>query len=110
MSDLLTRDEYQAIADQIIHPRSAFIDGKFQPGTGQPMESINPATGDTIATIAACGSDDVDLAVQKARDAFDESAEHARHCLQCFCAQCRSARFLMLCLSSSSIPIELPCL
>ena len=72
MSDLLTRDEYQAIADQIIHPRSAFIDGKFQPGTGQPLESVNPATGDTIATIAACGKDDVDLAVQKARDAFDE--------------------------------------
>ena len=38
MSDLLTRDEYQAIADQIIHPRSAFIDGSSSPEPASPGE------------------------------------------------------------------------
>ena len=34
MSDLLTRDEYQAIADALQFPQGAFIDGRFQPGKG----------------------------------------------------------------------------
>ncbi|MBR9830495.1 MAG: aldehyde dehydrogenase, partial [Oceanospirillales bacterium] len=32
----------------------------------------NPATGETLAEIAACGAEDVDFAVQKARTAFDD--------------------------------------
>ena len=38
MSDLLTRDEYQAIADQIIHPRSGFIDGSSSQGLASPWK------------------------------------------------------------------------
>ena len=72
MSDLLTRDEYAALASSINYPRGAFIDGKFRPGKGAKLKSVNPATGETIATIAACNAKDVDLAVSKAREAFDQ--------------------------------------
>ncbi|MEM7058526.1 MAG: aldehyde dehydrogenase [Pseudomonadota bacterium] len=72
MSDLLTRDEYAALAASLDYPRGAFIDGKFRPGKGTKLKSINPATGETIATIASCNAKDVDLAVTKAREAFDQ--------------------------------------
>ena len=72
MTDLLTREEYAAIAAQMSFPKSAFIDGKFQPGKGDKLETTNPATGEKLATIAACNGDDVDLAVSKAREAFDQ--------------------------------------
>ena len=72
MSDLLTRTEYQAIADSLVLPRAAFIDGKFQAGKGAPLTTINPATGETLAEIAACNAEDVDFAVHKAREAFDQ--------------------------------------
>lgn len=70
--DLLTRNEYVAIAESIIWPRGAFIDGKFRPGKGAKLKSLNPATGELIAEIAACNAKDVDLAVTKAREAFDQ--------------------------------------
>jgi gamma-glutamyl-gamma-aminobutyraldehyde dehydrogenase len=35
------------------------------------METINPATGDVLATVAACGAEDVDAAVIVAQKAFD---------------------------------------
>ena len=72
MSDLLTRHEYQAIADALVYPRAAFIDGKYQAGHGGTLTTVNPATGETIAEIAACNAEDVDFAVQKAREAFDQ--------------------------------------
>ena len=72
MSDLLTRDEYAAIAGYIDFPRSPFIDGKFHPGSGEMMPTINPATGETICEIAACNTDDVNLAVSKARESFEQ--------------------------------------
>lgn len=72
MTDLLTRDEYAALAADIDFPRAAFIDGKFQKGSGGMMTTTNPATGEVICEIAACNATDVDLAVQKAREAFDQ--------------------------------------
>ncbi len=72
MSDLLTHDEYDATAAALNLPRSAFIDGRFQPGKGGTLDAINPATGETLCSIAACNSDDVDLAVAKAREAFEQ--------------------------------------
>ncbi len=79
MSDLLTRAEYAAIADEINFPRSAFIDGGFRAGTGAPLVTVNPATGEEICTIAACGADDVNTAVTKAREAFDRGAWKTTH-------------------------------
>ena len=72
MSELLTHAEYQALAAEIGKPSAAFIDGKFQAGRGAPLETVNPATGEVITTIAACNAQDVDLAVTKAREAFDQ--------------------------------------
>ena len=72
MSDLLTRAEYQAIADDLDLPKAPFIDGKFRKGSGPDMDTVNPATGDVLATISTAGVGDVDLAVSKAREAFEQ--------------------------------------
>ncbi len=73
MSDLLTTEEYKAIAAGLSFPTQAFIDGRFRPAaSGRTFASLNPATGDTLAEIAACDSRDVDFAVAKARDAFED--------------------------------------
>jgi len=70
--DLLTRDEYAALAASIDFPKAAFIDGKFRKGSGPKLKTMNPATGETIATIAACSEKDVGFAVKKAREVFDQ--------------------------------------
>lgn len=72
MSNLLTHAEYQAIADTLSPPRTPFIDGKFRKGGGVNMPTINPATSEKICEISTCNTADVDLAVEKARNAFDQ--------------------------------------
>lgn len=71
--DLLTQEEYRAIADGMTLPTNAFIDGGYRPAiSGDTFASVNPATGAPLADIAACGPADVDLAVSKAREAFED--------------------------------------
>lgn len=73
MSDLLTFEEYKAIAAGLSLPTQAFVDGAFRPAmSGKTFDSMNPATGKVIAKIAACDAADVDYAVGKARDAFED--------------------------------------
>lgn len=80
MTQLLTRAEYQAIAQDLNLPCNAFIDGKFQAARSRKtFASINPATGKTIAKIAACDARDVDFAVKKAREAFDDGRWSKMH-------------------------------
>ena len=79
MSDLLTRDEYQAIADALQFPQGAFIDGRFQPGKGAVLESINPATRQCITTVHTCNASDVDHAVVKAREVFEQGSWSRLH-------------------------------
>ena len=79
MSDLLTRNEYAAIAAEMDLPAACFIDGKFQRGSGAMMSTLNPATGEEITKIASASADDVDLAVTKAREAFDQGRWAKRH-------------------------------
>ncbi|WP_293573231.1 aldehyde dehydrogenase [Phaeobacter sp.] len=70
---LLTHDEYKSIAAGLDLPTGAFIDGKFCPAiSGDTFETVNPATGEPLARIAACGGADVDFAVEKAREAFED--------------------------------------
>ena len=70
---LLTTEEYKAIAASLTFPTEAFIDGHFCPAkSGKTFDTVNPATGAVLAKIAACGPEDVDFAVQKARDAFED--------------------------------------
>ena len=73
MSELLTTEEYKAIAAGLTPPTQAFIDGSFRPAaSGKTFVSPNPANGEKIADIAACDASDVDFAVEKARDAFED--------------------------------------
>lgn len=71
--DLLTKAEYLAIARSLDFPAGAFIDGAFRSAaSGKTFASINPATGEELVQVAACGPGDVDLAVARARDAFED--------------------------------------
>jgi gamma-glutamyl-gamma-aminobutyraldehyde dehydrogenase len=73
MSDLLTHEEYKAIEKSLNYPTNAFINGQFQKAkSGDTFATTNPATGRLIANIASCGAEDVDHAVIKAREAFDQ--------------------------------------
>jgi gamma-glutamyl-gamma-aminobutyraldehyde dehydrogenase len=79
MSELLTREEYLAIAGDLKPAASAFIDGAFRPArSGASFASVNPATGQTLAAVAACTAEDVDFAVAKAREAFDQGRWRCR--------------------------------
>ena len=78
--ELQTLDEYRAIDRGLTLPTSAFIDGGYRPAiSGKTFATTNPATGETLAEIAACGSEDVDFAVLKAREAFDDGRWSKMH-------------------------------
>ncbi|GAT66202.1 aldehyde dehydrogenase family protein [Planomonospora sp. ID91781] len=47
-----------------------FIDGEFTDGAGAAFKTINPATEETLAEVAAASEADVDRAVRAARRAF----------------------------------------
>lgn len=73
MSNLLTHDEYQALASSLNFPSNPYIDGKYcSTASGATFETLNPATGAKLSDIAACDAEDVDVAVSKARDAFED--------------------------------------
>ncbi|GJG95315.1 aldehyde dehydrogenase [Cupriavidus pauculus] len=77
MAQLLTAAEYAAIADKITLPTQAFIDGAFVPAvSGNTFQTTNPATGQLLAEIAACDSRDVDIAVARAKAAFEDGRWH----------------------------------
>ncbi|MCL6282495.1 aldehyde dehydrogenase [Ruegeria sp. 2012CJ41-6] len=78
--ELLTQEEYKALAAGLALPNGAFIDGGYRPAiSGRTFETINPATGETLADIAACAAEDVDIAVLKARKAFDDGRWSRQH-------------------------------
>ncbi len=77
--DLLTRDDYAALAASLTLPRTPFIDGKFRKGGGKKLKTVNPATGAVLAEIVCAGPKDVDLAVAKAREAFEQSDWARQH-------------------------------
>ena len=73
MSSLLSHEDYQALAASMRFPSNAFIDGRSQPAhSGKTFATRNPATGKVLANIAACQAEDVDFAVTKAREAFEQ--------------------------------------
>jgi 4-(gamma-glutamylamino)butanal dehydrogenase len=77
MNDLLTAAEYAAIAKMMFFPENAFINGSFRPATsGKTFETVNPATGEVLAKVAACDAADVDFAAAKAKEAFDDGRWH----------------------------------
>lgn len=73
MTELLTHEEYRAIAAGLDLPQNAYIDGAYRPAiSGKTFDTVNPATGAVLGTVAACGAEDVDFAVAKAREAFED--------------------------------------
>lgn len=71
MSELSHKD-WICKASAIRFRDRAFIDGKTVPArSGRTFASINPATGETLAEVASCGEEDVDLAVAAARRSFE---------------------------------------
>jgi gamma-glutamyl-gamma-aminobutyraldehyde dehydrogenase len=73
MNDLLTAAEYAAIAETLSFSGNAFIDGAFRPAaSGKTFPTLNPATGKVLTEVAACDAADVDFAVAKAKEAFDD--------------------------------------
>jgi gamma-glutamyl-gamma-aminobutyraldehyde dehydrogenase len=73
MTDLLTKDEYVAIAKGLELPQNAYIDGGYRPAiSGKTFDTLNPVTGAVSGQVAACDGADVDFAVSKARESFDD--------------------------------------
>ena len=53
-------------------PRQLFINGQWaDAASGKTFETLNPATGETLAHVAEGGAEDIDRAVRAARKAFD---------------------------------------
>jgi phenylacetaldehyde dehydrogenase len=60
------------VHDFVTTPRQLFIDGKLVDAkAGRTFKTLNPASGETLATVAEGDTMDVDLAVRAARRAFD---------------------------------------
>ena len=57
--------DYKSIAVKLKFEGRAFIDGKYVDAIdGEKFENINPATGETLCSVAKCNHKDVDLAVK----------------------------------------------
>lgn len=53
--------------------KKMFISGQFvESASGKTFDTPNPATGETLATVYEGDKQDIGLAVQAARKAFDE--------------------------------------
>ena len=80
MANLLTHEEYQALAKSLEFPTNAFIDGSYRPAiSGDTFTTVNPVNGNSIAKVAACDQQDIDFAVTKARDAFEDGRWSRMH-------------------------------
>ena len=64
--------DYRSIAKKIKFEGRAFIDGKYVDAIdGEKFENINPATNETLCSVAKCNHKDVDLAVKVSRKTFN---------------------------------------
>ena len=69
--DMATAD-YKSIANKLKFEGRAYINGKYVDAIdGTKFENINPATGETLCSVAKCNHKDVDLAVKVSRKAFE---------------------------------------
>src|ERR1700683_3939918 len=63
----------RSVEDFIATPRQLFINGQWaDSASGKTFETPNPATGETLATIAEGDAEDIDRAVRAARAAFED--------------------------------------
>jgi gamma-glutamyl-gamma-aminobutyraldehyde dehydrogenase/4-guanidinobutyraldehyde dehydrogenase/NAD-dependent aldehyde dehydrogenase len=67
-----TLEQWQEQAQGLSFYKQAFINGQFCEAIDkQTFDSISPRDGQRLCQIAACGTKDVDIAVQAARDSFN---------------------------------------
>lgn len=60
------------VAEFTASPRQLFIDGQWtDAASGKTFQTPDPATGETLATIAEADAEDINRAVSAARRAFD---------------------------------------
>ncbi len=70
---LLTLEEYTKISENLNFNTKALIDGELVNAiSGKTFDTVSPGTGKVITTITSCGEEDVNLAVDAARQAFDK--------------------------------------
>ena len=70
----MTTTDYKLIAKKLKFEGRAFINGKYVDAIdGKKFENINPATGETLCSVAKCNHKDVDLAVKVSRKAFESA-------------------------------------
>lgn len=68
----MTLEQVAALAATVARPARAFIGGRAVAAlSGKTFATLNPATGETLAEIAACDAPDIDAAVTSARAAYD---------------------------------------
>ncbi|WP_077615611.1 aldehyde dehydrogenase family protein [Caenibacillus caldisaponilyticus] len=61
------------LSDFLTGTKKLYIGGKWvDSASGKTFDTVNPATGEVLATVAEAGPEDVDRAVNAARKAFDE--------------------------------------
>lgn len=61
------------LSDFLTGTKKLYIGGKWvNSASGKTFDTVNPATGEVLATVAEAGPEDVDRAVNAARKAFDE--------------------------------------
>ncbi|WJN48902.1 aldehyde dehydrogenase [Pseudomonas asiatica] len=73
MADLLSKEQYAALAAELQLRTQAFIDGEFRDAiSGKTFVTTNPATGKQLAEVAACDVNDVNVAVAAAKRVFEQ--------------------------------------
>ncbi|AOY95335.1 aldehyde dehydrogenase PuuC [Cupriavidus sp. USMAA2-4] len=73
MTEMKDLAYWRALAERVPLRTQAYIDGRWADAAdGATFDTVNPATGQVIAAVAACGVADVDRAVAAARRAFDQ--------------------------------------
>lgn len=80
MSSPTTKQEWIALKETLTFQDQAWIDGKWCKAiSGSTYPVSNPATGEVLAQMAACQSEDVELAVAAARRTFDQGVWSQQH-------------------------------
>ena len=65
----------QTATEELVQTGRLFIGGEWQAASsGSEFDTINPATGEVLTTVAEAGADDIDRAVAAAREALREGA------------------------------------
>ena len=84
----MSTEKYKKIASNLKYEGRAFINGKYvEASDGEKFETINPATGEILCSVAKCNKKDVDIAVNSSRVAFESgvwsksSPEHRKEVL-----------------------------